>query len=1185
MEAVEKKQIVYVVLGMHRSGTSAMGGVLEALGVEFSNNLIPGDPEINLKGYWEHGEINVLHDQLLGHLGSSWDDPKPLPNNWLDGDLTAEFRDKLINVINKDFGKSRIWGFKDPRLCALLPLWMDIFEELRIEPYFIIMVRHPEEVADSLFRRNGFDWQKSSLLWTKHFLEAEYHTRNRRRVFISFDDLLADWRCVVAGIAKEFQTQWPRDPEMSASAINKLLDDSLKHHNYNQGSGRLALEPGSICSQTFSIARNCVINACPTDQSKAADRLRRELDMSLLPHEINSAKKEEKEDSAKIRAIAFYLPQFHSIPENDEWWGSGFTDWTNVVKAKPLFPGHYQPQLPANGNFYDLRDSEAREWQARLAREHGIYGFCYYHYWFNGKRLLETPFTEVLKSGKPDFPFCLCWANENWTRRWDGNDQDILIIQEYSHEDDLNFIRDLIPAFSDKRYIRINGKPLLIIYRAELFPDIRKTVAIWRSEMIEAGIGDIYLANVENFVSGVDPSTIGFDAAIEFTPSGKSAGITVNKMLAAGFYEGFREVLPITTPPYIYDYEIAMKNVLQKKDPPYKRFRCLFPGWDNTARRAENATVFINSSPGNFETFLNGMKEKVNKEFQGDERIIFINSWNEWGEGCHLEPDEKYGKTYLEICKKILSDDPESAAANRHTVSIIVVNYNGRSYLEECFNSLLKMENAGFSLQLIMVDNLSQDNSVQFVKQTMPQVKIIENDVNNFARALNLGIRNSTGDYIAFLNNDTRVDRHWLTGLLDVLMRDERIGAVQSKILFSDGETINSVGVEEEQDYYFKDAGFNERDRGQYDTAKELDYFTGGSVLLRRACMDSVGLVDEDFIMFFEDVDYGIRCKKAGWKIYFSPQSIVYHKYHGMASMELATYLSSRNRLLWIAKHFPLKLPESVRTSKFFPDGRYDDLYDSLIQAARKLLAENPVETSLAVFAEIKDVLLGIYGTEKTKSFFSQVELLTGLKQIKMGIHDHRLTVIDASKLKAGELVPNEAYLSPIAAQLYLAATLDRPVLAVFNRLEEVIRRMKEYDNSRRSYLEQIYELDRMLAEKDRQVQKLTKWATGAETYAKSLLEASAAERIEKDKQVQSLTEWATGAEAYAKSVAEQVQSLTEWATGAETYAKSLAEEVGRMHRERAEQELQITKLNAQLSRIQAQWLFRLAKLIKRTEE
>jgi GT2 family glycosyltransferase len=1174
MEAAEKKQIAYVVLGMHRSGTSAMGGVLETLGVDFSNNLIPGDPEINLKGYWEHGEINVLHDQLLGHLGSSWDDIKPLRNGWMKENITLEFRNKLIRVINKDFGNSSIWGFKDPRLCRLMPLWLDIFKMLEIEPYFIIMVRHPEEVADSLFRRNGFDWQKSSLLWTRHFLEAEYHTRNLHRVFISFDELLADWRRVASGISKEFQTQWPRDPETSATAINKLLDDSLKHHNYNRGKGRLASEPGSICAQTFSIAGNCVINACPNDQSGAADKLSRELDMFFSPDEINYSKKEEKEDSAKIRAIAFYLPQFHPIPENDKWWGEGFTEWTNVVKAKPLFPGHYQPHLPADGDYYDLRNSEVREKQARLAREHGIYGFCYYHYWFNGKRLLETPFNEVLKSGKPDFPFCLCWANENWTRRWDGKDQDILIRQEYSHEDDLNFIRYLIPAFSDKRYIRINGKPLLIIYRAELFPDIKMTTDLWRQEMINEGIGELYLANVENFVTGIEPATMGFDAAVEFCPSGKSAGITVNKMLEAGLYEEFRDVLPITTPPYIYDYEIAVKNILQKNGPPYKRFRCLFPGWDNTARRAEDATVFINSSPGNFEKFLSAMKEKVNKEFKGDERIIFINSWNEWGEGCHLEPDEKYGNTYLETCKTILSDDPASAAAKINTVSIIVVNYNGRSYLEECFNSLMKMDNSGFSLELIMVDNLSQDNSVQFVKQTMPQVKIIENDVNNFARALNLGIRNSTGDYVAFLNNDTRVDKDWLAGLLDVMTRDERIGAVQSKILFSDGETINSAGVEEEADYYFRDTGFNERDCGQYDMVGELDYFTGGSVLLRRACIDDVGPVDEDFIMFFEDVDYGIRCKKAGWKIYFSPQSIVYHKYHGMASMELATYLSSRNRLLWIAKHFPRKLPESVRTSKFFPDGRYDDLYDSLIQAARKLLAENPVETSLAVFAEIKDIMLGIYGTEKTKSFFSQVELLTGLKQIKMGIHDHPLTVIDASKLKAGELVLNEAYLSPIAAELYLAATLDRPVLAVFSRLEEVIIRMKEYDNSRRSYLEQIYELDRMLAEKDKQVQKLTEWATGAETYAKSLAE-----------QVHSLTEWATGAETYAKSVAEQLQSLTCWATGAETYAKSLAEEVDRMHRERAEQELQITKLNVQLSKIQAHWLFRLAKLIKRTEE
>jgi GT2 family glycosyltransferase/glycosyltransferase involved in cell wall biosynthesis len=847
----------------------------------------------------------------------------------------------------------------------------------------------------------------------------------------------------------------------------------------------------------------------------------------------------------QVKLIAFYLPQFHAIPENDRWWVEGFTEWTNVVKAKPLFFNHYQPQLPANLNFYNLRDSEARIKQAELARQHGIYGFCYYYYWFNGKKLLEAPFEEVLKSGKPDFPFCLCWANENWTRRWDGKDQEILIKQEYSHEDDLNFIRHLIPAFCDKRYIRINGKPLLIIYRAELFPDIKRTVEIWRNEMMKEGIGEIYLAKVENFVAGVDPSIMGFDAAIEFSPSGESVGNTVNEMLKKGFYKEYEGIIPTSSPPYIYDYDMVVQNTLAKKPPRYKLFRCVFPSWDNTARRGGNATIFINSSPEKFHYYLKEMVSNVIKEFDGDERIVFINSWNKWGEGCHLEPDDKYGNAYLDavnctvqdMCDQIRTKDIELQKKNfkiqshsnfitnsgeqidrlekdvKGMVTVIVVNYNGKKYLESCFYSLLNMDKDNISLEIIMVDNLSQDDSVSLVKEKFPEVIIVENDVNNFARALNLGIEHARGDYIAFLNNDTIVGKNWIEGLLDVIDGDERIGAVQSKILFSDGEIINSVGVEDVKDFYFKDIGFDERDHGQYQSAKEIDYFTGGSVLLRRACIEGVGNIDEDFIMFFEDIDYSIRCRKAGWKLFYSPESVVYHKYHGIVSSELTAFFCSRNRLLCLAKHFPLKLAGSVKTSKFYLGDQHENLYQSLIQAARKLIADHSAETSLKVLAEIKDVMIEIYGIEKTRYFFSQIEVLTGLKQIKMGIYDHLLKLTDADMLRASELVKEPSfYLSQISGPIYMAAMLDRPVLAVFNQVSE---------HDRKERHEQIAELNDKLAEAVKQVQSLTEWATSAETYAKSLAEASEADRAEAVKQMQSLTEWATSAETYAKSLAE----------------------------------------------------------------
>ncbi|MBF2026249.1 MAG: glycoside hydrolase family 99-like domain-containing protein [Oscillatoriales cyanobacterium C42_A2020_001] len=373
-----------------------------------------------------------------------------------------------------------------------------------------------------------------------------------------------------------------------------------------------------------------------------------------------------------VRAIAFYLPQYHPIPENDVWWGKGFTEWTNVTKAKPLFSGHYQPHLPADLGFYDLRLPEARESQAELAREYGIHGFCYYHYWFNGRRILERPFNEVLTSGKPDFPFCLCWANENWTRAWDGNEKNVLLEQKYSEEDDRHHIRSLVNAFRDERYIRIDGKPLFLVYRASIIPDPLKTTSIWREEAHKLGLGEFYLCKVESNFSGerIDPEKLGFDAAIEFQPDCNHG---CPKLRRNRFWRLLRRS-KLADKSYevnnIFDYAKLVENMSQKQPVEYKRFPCVTPSWDNTARRSTGAVVFRDSTPELYEQWLVQAIKKIPTS-NPDERIVFINAWNEWGEGCHLEPCQKWGRDYLEATRRVLLEADSNTLSTESKFQVI----------------------------------------------------------------------------------------------------------------------------------------------------------------------------------------------------------------------------------------------------------------------------------------------------------------------------------------------------------------------------------------------------------------------------------------------------------------------------------------------------------------------------------
>ena len=355
-----------------------------------------------------------------------------------------------------------------------------------------------------------------------------------------------------------------------------------------------------------------------------------------------------------VRLIAFYLPQFHPIPENDEWWGKGFTEWTNVAKSNPLFKGHYQPHLPADLGFYDLRLPETRQAQADLAQAYGLNGFCYYHYWFKGKRLLERPFSEVLNSGKPDFPFCLCWANETWSRRWLGEESHILAKQDYSPEDDVNHARSLLPAFADPRSIKVDGRPMFLIYRPKDLPDPQRTTETFRQTCLKNGLPEPYLVGVSAHCRGENCQRLGFDHTLDFRPSlGTLPGAFQEGWRWSKFFRNLRQGVFSGTLA-IYPQEEAIRHMDQGKG-NFPQIPSVLVGWDNTPRRGARAIIVSGNTPQRFERNLAETIRNAPSLGAGG-KMVFINAWNEWAEGNHLEPDQKFGKSFLEAVKRTLEN-------------------------------------------------------------------------------------------------------------------------------------------------------------------------------------------------------------------------------------------------------------------------------------------------------------------------------------------------------------------------------------------------------------------------------------------------------------------------------------------------------------------------------------------------
>ena len=370
--------------------------------------------------------------------------------------------------------------------------------------------------------------------------------------------------------------------------------------------------------------------------------------------------------TSDLRAVAFYLPQFHPVPENDSFWGPGFTEWRNVVQARPRFAGHAQPHLPADLGLYDLRLGETRAAQADMARAAGLSGFCYYHYWFAGKRLLHQPFDAVLADGRPDFPFMLCWANENWTRAWDGGASDILLVQNYCDEDTRAHARHLAPAFADPRYIRIEGRPVFAVYNTDQLPCPRAWSDLFRETVLhETGL-DPYLIRVERYLDQDTraPRELGFDAALEFQPFSRNfrrwqatrpdLKRHMGRRIANRLMRDVQRLRPWRDVDTHHDMAAFMAYDICQPTPDYTCFPGVCPSWDNSARRPKGqAIIFRNSAPALFANWVCAKARAFSPT--GDANLMFVNAWNEWAEGNHLEPCLTHGHAWLEALSEGLA--------------------------------------------------------------------------------------------------------------------------------------------------------------------------------------------------------------------------------------------------------------------------------------------------------------------------------------------------------------------------------------------------------------------------------------------------------------------------------------------------------------------------------------------------
>jgi len=565
---------------------------------------------------------------------------------------------------------------------------------------------------------------------------------------------------------------------------------------------------------------------------------------------------------AAVRAIAFYLPQFHAIPENDRWWGTGFTEWTNVRRARPRFPGHEQPKTPGELGWYDLTDPRVAEAQAALARAHGLHGFCYYFYWFNGHRLLERPLEAMLARGTPDFPFCVCWANENWTRRWDGREQDVLVEQHYGFEDSGRLFDAFLRLFRDRRYIRVGGRPLLLVYKAALIPDLAATVDLWRRSARAAGEAEPWLVACET--TDTDGALrAGFDATVEFPPHRHQA-VWLNAQVA-GLDPAFTGL--------VTSYRAQVVQSLRRDASRAKRLRCVFPSWDNTARRERDGTVFAGASPETFGYWVEAMARDTRSRLDGDERLLFVNAWNEWAEGCCLEPDARHGRAWLEalrdgldagaLAPRVAYDRPSAAEVARDAqaaiasgelaltrfgaaavaadgVSIVMPVYNHARFLDRTLASFAAQTR--LPAELVAVDDGSSDDGAERIARfaaSAPFPVTLARQRNRGAHvAINRGIALARAGTIALANSDDVYRPRRLERLAGAL--DDATALAFSGVDFLDDDDAPAEGrhVDDLRESFAR----VDRDESLLEALVRANLaMSSGNLVFRRALLDRIG--------------------------------------------------------------------------------------------------------------------------------------------------------------------------------------------------------------------------------------------------------------------------------------------------------------------------------------------------------